>query len=214
MDRTSATASRRCSERRQDVAISVPKPGGITFEVVGPLPRRFYVSSREPETRRGTPGQPAAHVRAATLVTNVGVHSGPRVVARVTTNDAGAGGRRRRHGATAASTYFDSRTDALRHPAGAEGPPERESPPSRNGGEPEGVPRDARTSDDFAYAFSNWAKAFAGASTCRPATERSYLAHAVLDRLLVRGGETVSMKLLRADRGGFACAVARRLENR
>ena len=71
-------------------------------------------------------------------------------------------------------------------------------------------------SDDFAYAFSDWGEGISPWRFNVPTGnwQGPYLAHAVLDRSLVRGGETVSMKLfVRKQTGsGFALPPRAKLE--
>lgn len=209
-------------------AISVPKPGGTkAFEVVGiPLPQAgFYVVElASPKLGAALLAQPKPfYVRAATLVTNLGVHlklgresslvwvtqledARPVAGADVAIRDCGG------------AVHFQGRTDAsgiLRVPRAL---PSRESLPACGVDESQ---QDffvtARTADDFAYAFSNWGEGIAPWRFNVPTGnwQGPYVAHAVLDRSLVRGGETVSMKVfVRQQTGaGFALPPRQGIEN-
>jgi len=200
-------------------AISVPKPGGSkAFEVVGiPLPQAgFYVVElASPKLGAALLAQPRPfYVRAATLVTNLGVHlklgresslvwvtqladATPVSGAEVAVRDCSG------------KIHFEGRTDGsglLRVPRAL---PARESLP------PCGLDESrneyfvtARTAADFAYAFSDWGEGIAPWRFNVPTGnwQGPYVAHAVLDRSLVRGGETVSMKVFvrRQTGAGFA----------
>ncbi|MET0440455.1 MAG: MG2 domain-containing protein, partial [Casimicrobiaceae bacterium] len=208
--------------------IAVPKPGGAkAFEVVGiPLPQAgFYVVElASPKLGAALLGTPAPfYVRAATLVTNLGVHfklgresslvwvtqlsdASPVANADVMVRD--CSGR----------THFEGKTDAsgiLRVPKAL---PERDTLPSC--GTEESQKEffvTARLPDDFAYAFSNWGEGISPWRFNVPTGNWNgpYVAHAVLDRSLVRGGETVSMKLfVRQQTGaGFAFPQRAALDN-
>lgn len=199
--------------------ISVPKPGGTkAFEVIGiPLPQAgFYVVElASPKLGAALLGRPRPfYVRSAALVTNLAVHfklgresslvwvthleSGkPVPSAEVAVRDC------------AGKTHFEGRTDAagiLRVPREL---PAREALPACGF---EHTRSEyfvtARTADDFAYAFSDWGEGIAPWRFNVPTGnwQGPYVAHAVLDRSLLRGGETVSMKLFvrRQTGAGFA----------
>ncbi|MCC7038859.1 MAG: alpha-2-macroglobulin [Burkholderiales bacterium] len=199
--------------------IAVPKPPGTkAFEVVGiPLPQAgFYVvelASPKLGAALIAPAKPF-HVRAAALVTNLGVHvklgresslvwvttladAQPVAGAEVAIRDC------------AGKVHYEGRTDGsgiLRVPRAL---PERDTLPSCGA---QDAQREyfvtARTPDDFAYAFTDWGEGIAPWRFDLPTGnwQGPYVAHAVLDRSLVRGGETVSMKLfVRRQTGtGFA----------
>ena len=110
-------------------------------------------------------------------------------------------------------THFEGRTDAsgiLRVPKAL---PDRDTLPSC--GTEESQKEffvTARTGDDFAYAFSNWGEGISPWRFNVPTGNWNgpYVAHAVLDRSLVRGGETVSMKLFVRQQTGSGLRVRRR----
>ncbi len=112
-------------------------------------------------------------------------------------------------------THFEGRTDASGILRVAKALPERETLPSCG---TEQSQKEffvtARTADDFAYAFSNWGEGISPWRFNVPTGNWSgpYVAHAVLDRSLVRAGETVSMKVfVRQQTGsGFALRAAHR----
>ena len=207
--------------------IAVPKPGGVkAFEVIGiPLPEAgFYVVElASPKLGAALLGQPKPfYVRAATLVTNLAVHfklgresslvwvtqlndAAPVPNASVQVRDC------------TGRTYFDGRTDASGIARVDKALPLRESLPSCQLPD---VQREffvtARTGDDMAYAFSNWGEGLAPWRFNVPTQNWTgpYVAHAVLDRSLVRAGETVSMKVfVRQQTGaGFALPPRKGLE--
>lgn len=208
-------------------AIKVPKPGGSkAFEVVGiPLPKPGFYLVELASPRLGAaliaPPKPF-HVRAAALVTNLGVHvklgresslvwvtrladATPVADADVAIRDCGG------------KVHFAGRTDGsgiLRVPRAL---PSRDALPACGLGEER---REyfvtARSADDFAYAFSDWGEGIAPWRFNAPPGnwQGPYVAHAVLDRSLVRGGETVSMKVfVRRQTGtGFALPPRHALE--
>jgi len=208
--------------------IAVPKPGGTkAFEVIGiPLPNAgFYVVElASPKLGAALLGQPKPfYVRAATLVTDLSVHfklgresslvwvthlhdAAPVGNASVTVRD--CGGR----------VFFEGKTDAFGIARIAKALPPRESLANCQLTD---VEREffvtARTDDDMAYAFSNWGEGIAPWRYNVPTANWTgpYLAHAVLDRSLVRAGETVSMKVfVRQQTGaGFALPARAGLED-
>jgi uncharacterized protein YfaS (alpha-2-macroglobulin family) len=211
--------------RRNDTTtrIAVPKPGGAkAFEVVGiPLPQAgFYVVElASPKLGAALLGEKKPfYVRAATLVTNLGVHfklgresslvwvtklddATPVANAEVMVRDCGG------------TAYFEGRTDASGIVRVPKSLPERETLPSC--GTEESQKEffvTARTGDDFAYAFSNWGEGISPWRFNVPTGNWSgpYVAHAVLDRSLVRGGEMVSMKLFVRQQTGNGFAFAPR----
>ncbi len=208
--------------------ISVPKPGGAkAFEVVGiPLKEAgFYVVElASPKLGAALLGAPKPfYVRAAVLVTNLGVHvklgresslvwvtqladAAPVANAEVVVRDCGG------------KVHWEGRTDAAGIARVAKALPERESLPSC--ATEEGMREyfvTARTEGDTAFAFTSWGEGIAPWRFNVPTGSYNgpYLAHAVLDRSLVRGGETVSMKLfVRQQTGaGFALPPRRALED-
>ncbi|MEP7329771.1 MAG: alpha-2-macroglobulin family protein, partial [Betaproteobacteria bacterium] len=208
--------------------IAVPKPlGAKAFEVVGiPLPNAgFYVVElASPKLGAALLGEPKPfYVRAATLVTNLAVHfklgresslvwvtqlndAAPVANAAVAVRD--CGGR----------THWEGRTDAAGIARVNRELPERESLPSC--GTEDSLKEffvTARTDDDMSYAFSNWGE---GIAPWRFNVQTGnyngpYLAHAVLDRSLVRAGETVSMKLFirQQTSNGFALPPRKGLDD-
>ncbi len=212
-------ASSLFGKNDRTTGISVPKPGGSkAFEVVGiPLPQAgFYVVElASPKLGAALLAQPKPfYVRAAALVTNLGVHfklgreSSLVWVTQLETAKpvAGADVAIRDCGGT---VHFQGRTDAsgiLRVPRTL---PQRDALPAC--GLEESQQEffvTARTADDFAYAFSNWGEGIAPWRFNVPTGnwQGPYIAHAVLDRSLVRGGEPVSMKVFvrRQTGAGFA----------
>jgi uncharacterized protein YfaS (alpha-2-macroglobulin family) len=201
--------------------IAVPKPGGVkAFEVVGiPLPQAgFYVVElASPKLGAALLGQPKPfYVRAATLVTNLSVHfkmgresslvwvtqlndAKPVANADVAVRDCNG------------HVYFEGRTDASGIARIARSLPDREALPSC---ELDQTQKEffvtARTADDFSFAFTSWGEGIAPWRfyMATGSWNGPYLAHAVLDRSLVRGGETVSMKVFVRQQtgGGFALA--------
>ncbi len=201
--------------------IAVPKPGGAkAFEVVGiPLPQAgFYVVElASPKLGAALFGEAKPyHARAATLVTNLAVHfklgRESSLVWVTQLNDAApvanADVMVRNCGGT---TYFQGKTDASGVLRVAMSLPDREALPSC--GARDGGPREffvtARTGDDFAYAFSNWGEGISPWRFNVPTGnwEGPYVVHAVLDRSLVRAGETVSMKLFVREQTGAGFAL-------
>ena len=209
--------------------ISVPKPGGAkAFEVVGiPLPNAgFYVVElASPKLGAALLGVPKPfYVRASTLVTNLSVHfklgresslvwvthlhdATPVPDATVLVRDCDGG------------SYFEGRTDGSGIVRVDRALPERERLPSCKteqsiGGE---YFVTARADNDMAYAFSSWGEGITPWRYNVPTgnDDGPYLAHAVLDRALVRAGETLSMKLfVREQTGsGFALPPREPLQN-
>jgi len=209
--------------------IAVPKPGGAkAFEVVGiPLESAgFYVVElASPKLGAALLGAPKPFfVRAAVLVTNLGVHvklgresslvwvtqlndAAPVANAEVAVRDC------------AGKVYFEGRTDAAGIARIGKALPERDELPSCTTGE--GMHEyfvTARTADDMAFAFTSWGEGIAPWRFNVPTGSWNgpYVAHAVLDRSLVRGGETVSMKLFVRQQtgGGFALPPRRALTDK
>ena len=209
--------------------IAVPKPlGGKAFEVVGiPLPNAgFYVVElASPKLGAALLGEPKPfYVRAATLVTNLAVHfklgRESSLVWVTQLNDAAPVG----NAAVAVRdcngrTYWEGRTDAAGIARVNRELPDREGLPLCETGD---AARDffvtARTDEDMAYAFSSWGEGISPWRFNVPTGNYNgpFLAHAVLDRSLVRAGETVSMKLfVRQTTGnGFALPPRKELEDK
>ncbi len=163
------------------------------------------------------------YVRAATLVTNLGVHfklgresslvwvtrldnATPVANAAVAVRD--CGGR----------MHWEGRTDASGIARVDRALPDRDTLPSC--GTEDSLKEffvTARTDDDMAYAFSNWGEGISPWRFNVPTGNYSgpYLAHAVLDRSLVRAGETVSMKLFvrQTTAAGFALPPRKGLDD-
>ncbi len=207
--------------RNDDVTtrIAVPKPGGTkAFEVVGiPLPQAgFYVVElASPKLGAALLGeQRPFYVRAATLVTNLSVHfkmgresslvwvtqlndAKPVANADVAVRDCSG------------KVYFEGRTDASGIARIAKSLPDREALPAC---ELDMAQKEyfvtARTGDDFAFTLTSWGEGISPWRFNMPTGSWNgpYVAHAVLDRSLVRAGETVSMKLFvrQQTSGGFA----------
>ena len=203
--------------------LSVPKPGGTkAFEVVGiPLPQAgFYVVElASPKLGAALLGEPKPfYVRAATLVTNLGVHfklgrESSLVWVTQLNNAAPVGNADVMVRDCNGRVYFEGRTDASGIARVAKTLPDREALPHC---ELADTDREffvsARTADDFAYAFSNWGEGISPWRFNVPtgSWDGPYLAHAVLDRSLVRAGETVSMKLFVREQTGAGFALPRR----
>ena len=208
--------------------IAVPKPlGAKAFEVVGiPLanPGFYVVELASPKLGAALLGEPKPfHVRAATLVTNLGVHvkvgresslvwvtqlndAAPVANAAVAVRDCSG------------HTYWEGRADASGIARVNVQLPERDGLPSCG---TEDSLREffvtAHSGDDMAFAFSSWGEGIAPWRFNVPSASYNgpYLAHAVLDRSLVRSGETVSMKVfVRQQTGaGFALPLRKALED-
>ena len=194
--------------RTSATAIAVPKPlGAKAFEVVGiPLaaPGFYVVELASPRLGAALFGKPRPYyVRTAALVTNLGVHFklGHEIVAglgdapgRRQAGEGRAGqrprlrrqelleGRDRRRGHRA-------RRQGAAHASGAAGLRRRTRGASTSS------PR--ACGDDLSFAFSDWGEGIAPWRFNVPTGRWTgpYVAHAVLDRSLVRAGETVSMKV-------------------
>ncbi len=203
--------------------ISVPKPGGgKAFEVVGiPLAAAgFYVvelASPKLGAALNADAKPF-HVRSAALVTNLSVHvklgresslvwvtrlSDATVVpnAAVAVRDCKG------------KTYWEGRTDASGIARIATRLPEREDLPACGFGDAmTEYFVSARTADDMAFAFTSWGEGIAPWRFNVPSGrwEGPFVAHAVFDRSLVRGGETVSMKLFVREQIGTGFALVPR----
>ncbi len=208
--------------------IAVPKPGGTkAFEVVGiPLASAgFYVVElASPKLGAALIGDAKPfHVRSAALVTNLSVHvklgresslvwvtrlSDATVVPNATVAVRDCKGK----------TYWEGRTDASGIARIATRLPDRDELPSCGFGEAmTEYFVSARTGDDMAFAFTSWGEGIAPWRFNVPTGrwDGPYVAHAVFDRSLVRGGETVSMKLfVREQTGaGFALVPRKSLED-
>ena len=199
--------------------IQVPKPAGArAFEVVGiPLaaPGFYVVELASPKLGAALIGSHETyHVRAAALVTDLSVHvkfgresslvwvtrlSDATVVpnATVAVRDC------RNH------VHWEGRTDAsgiARIPAAL--PPRDDLPACEGEDDRREYVVTARTADDMAFAFTDWGEGIAPWRFNLPTGrwDGPFVAHAVMDRTLVRAGETVSMKLFvrRQTGDGFA----------
>ena len=217
----------RASDARTKIA--VPKPGGTkAFEVVGiPLkePGFYVVELASPKLGAALLGAPRPfYVRAAVLVTNLAVHvkvgresslvwvtqladAAPVANAEVAVRDC------------AGKVYFEGRTDAAGIARVPKALPDRDGLPSCT--TEEGMHEyfvTARTADDMAFAFTSWGEGIAPWRFNVPTGSWNgpFVAHAVLDRSLVRGGETVSMKLFVRQQtgGGFALPPRRTLTDK
>ncbi len=163
------------------------------------------------------------YVRSAVMVTNLSVHfklgresslvwvtqldnAAPVANAAVAVRDCGG------------ATYWEGRTDASGIARVNKGLPARDGLPSCG---IEDAAKEffvtAHTDDDTAFAFSNWGEGIAPWRFNVPTGNWNgpYVAHAVLDRSLVRAGETVSMKLFvrQQTAGGFALPPRKGLED-
>jgi uncharacterized protein YfaS (alpha-2-macroglobulin family) len=199
--------------------IRVPKPSGAkAFEVVGiplPQPGFYVVELASPKLGAALIGADQTfHVRAATLVTDLSVHvklgreSSLVWVTRL--SDASVV-----PGAAVAvrdcrnKVHWEGRTDdagIARVPVAL--PPRDELPACTGEGDRREYFVTARTADDMAFAFTDWGEGIAPWRFNLPtgSWDGPFVAHAVLDRSLVRAGETVSMKLFvrRQTGAGFA----------
>jgi alpha-2-macroglobulin len=212
------------SARDQRSAISVPKPnGGRAFEVVGiPLanPGFYVVELASPKLGAALLAQKRPYyVRSAALVTNLGVHfklgresslvwvthlddATPAVNARVTVRDCFG------------NLHWEGRTDGNGVARIAS-----ELPPDdfRCESQYAGYYVIARADNDMAFSFSAWGEGISPWRFNVPTGEWDgpYIAHAVLDRTLLRAGETLSMKLfVREQTGqGFALPPREALED-
>ncbi|MCC7113272.1 MAG: alpha-2-macroglobulin [Burkholderiales bacterium] len=199
--------------------IAVPKPGGgKAFEVVGiPLaaPGFYVVELASPKLGAALIGEAKPwHARAAALVTNLSVHvklgresslvwvtrlSDASVVEGAAVAVRDCNGR----------THWEGRTDASGIARIAARLPAREELPSCGFGD--AVKEyfvSARTADDRAFAMPHWGEGIAPWRFNVPTGrfDGPFVAHAVLDRSLVRTGESVSMKVFVRETtgGGFA----------
>jgi uncharacterized protein YfaS (alpha-2-macroglobulin family) len=197
-------------------AISVPNPaGGRAFEVVGiPLPKPgFYVVElASPKLGAALLAQKRPfYVRSAALVTNLGVHfklgresslawvthlddATPVANAHVSVRD--CFGRLHWEGRTGA--------DGIARIA-RQLPPDEFDCQSQYGG----YYVIARTDGDAAFTFSVWGEGISPWRFNVPtgSYEGPYVAHAVLDRSLLRAGDTVSMKLFVREQTGKGFAL-------
>ena len=198
--------------------IAVPKPlGAKAFEVVGiPLaaPGFYVVELASPRLGAALFGtRKPYYVRTATLVTNLGVHfklgresslvwvtrlADGKPVANAQVNVRDCRGR----------TYWQGKTDASGIARVDKSLPARQALPDciKDGRQEYFVT--ARVGEDLAFAFSDWGEGISPWRFNVPTGNYAgpYVAQAVLDRSLVRAGETVSMKVfVRRQTGqGFA----------
>ena len=207
--------------------IAVPKPNGRkAFEVVGiplPLPGFYVVELASPKLGASLLGESKPfYVRAAALVTNLSVHfklgresslvwvtrlsdGKPVANARVAVRDCGG------------NTHWEGRSDSAGIARVAKALPQRRDlPECADRGRREYFVT-AHAGDDMAYAFSDWGEGISPWRFNVPTGSDSgpFIAHAVLDRNLVRTGDTVSMKLfVRKQVGqGFALVPRAALED-
>jgi alpha-2-macroglobulin len=207
--------------------IAVPKPlGAKAFEVVGiPLPNAgFYVVElASPKLGAALLGEPKPfYVRAAVLVTNLSVHfklgresslvwithlsdATPVANASIAVRDCGG------------STYWEGRTDASGIARVNKPLPDRDGLPSCGIDDAREFFVTAHSGEDMAFALSSWGEGISPWRFNVPTGNFNgpYVAHAVLDRSLVRSGETVSMKVfVRQQTGaGFALPPRKALED-
>ncbi len=205
-------------------SIAVPKPlGAKAFEVIGiPLaaPGFYVVELASPKLGAALLGtRKPYYVRTATLVTNLGVHfklgresslvwvtrlADAKPVANAQVNVRDCRGR----------SYWQGKTDASGIARIDKALPARQGLPDciTDGRQEYFVT--ARVGEDLAFAFSDWGEGISPWRFNVPTGNYAgpYVAHAVLDRSLVRAGETVSMKVfVRRQTGqGFALPRARR----
>ena len=164
------------------------------------------------------------YVRAAVMVTNLSVHfklgRESSLVWVTQLNDATPVAERGRWRCATAAAPCTGRAAPTRRAsrAWAKALPERDGLPSC--GIDEGAREffvTARTGDDVAFALSSWGEGIAPWRFNVPTGSWNgpYVAHAVLDRSLVRAGETVSMKLFVRQQtgGGFALPPRKALED-
>jgi uncharacterized protein YfaS (alpha-2-macroglobulin family) len=184
--------------------LSVPKPNGArAFEVVGiPLPKPgFYVVElASPKLGAALLAQKRPYyVRSAALVTNLGVHfklgrgsslvwvthlddATPVANARITVRDC------------LGNLHWEGRTDGNGIARIAEALPADDFRCESQYG---GYYVIARSGNDTAFSFSTWGEGISPWRFNVPTGkwDGPYIAHAVLDRTLLRAGETLSMKL-------------------
>ncbi len=203
-------------------AIGLPKPlGAKAFEVIGiPLaaPGFYVVELASPRLGAALFGvSKPYYVRTSTLVTNLGVHfklgresslawvtalADGKPVAKAEVNVRDCSGR----------SYWKGTTDASGIARIAQALPRRELLPKCTDGGRNEYFVTARVGADFAFAFSDWGEGISPWRFNVPTASWSgpFVAHAVLDRTLVRNGETVSMKLfVRRQTGDGFALVAR-----
>ncbi len=211
------------ADRRQRFVL--PKPlGSRAFEVTGIALKRpgFYVAElASPRLGAALLGkQQPFHVQSAALVTNLAAHlklGRENSLVWVTTLDKAQPVR----GAEVAvrdcggAIHFRGRTDAAGILRIDQALPARDKLPGCLDKYDRQYFVTARSGDDLTFTFSDWNEGIApwrfGVPTV--AWEGPYVAHAVLDRTLLRAGETVHMKLfLRRQTGrGFTLPPAQDL---
>ncbi|MGQ0578559.1 MAG: MG2 domain-containing protein [Betaproteobacteria bacterium] len=195
------------TERDRNRRLHVPKPQGArAFEVVGiPLKKPgFYVvelaSPRLGEALLKARNKPY-YVQSAALVTNLAVHFkwGREIsLAWVTALDTGMPVPRAQVAIQDCSgkVYYRGQTDAQGRARIAAALPGREGLPACLTGYDRQLVASVRMGDDLSFVMSEWNEGISrwrfnlrGGSFAGP-----YIATTVLDRSLLRGGETVSMK--------------------
>jgi hypothetical protein len=203
--------------------IQVPKPLGTkAFEVVGiPLAQAgFYVVElASPKLGAALIGnEKTYHARAATLVTNLSVHVKlgresslvwvTRLADATVVPNAAVAVRDCR-----GTLHWEGRTDASGIARIAKALPERDELPACAGEDDQHEYFvTARTADDMAFAFTSWGEGITPWRYNVPTArwDGPFVAHAVMDRTLVRTGETVSMKVfVRRQTGSGFALVAR-----
>jgi uncharacterized protein YfaS (alpha-2-macroglobulin family) len=190
-------------------SFAVPKPGGAReFEVVGiPLgePGLYVVELASPRLGAALlESDGPRYVATAALVTNLAVHlewGRESSLVWVTTLDAGepvAGAEVRISSWCTGERLWDGRTDAdgIARVAGGALPAPHSGGWCGSGGANPPLFASARTADDLGFTASFWSRGIepsefghATASWTGP-----FVAHSVLDRTLLRAGETLSMK--------------------
>jgi uncharacterized protein YfaS (alpha-2-macroglobulin family) len=214
--------------------IRVPKPNGArAFEVVGiPLKQAgFYVvelaSPRLGEAlltgAQGTGTAPVYHVSAAALVTNLAVHfkqGRESSLVWVTALDSGKPVAKAQVSVQDCSgkEYAKGMTDARGVLRISTALPKRESLPGCRGDWDRHYMVFARAGRDMSFVMSGWDAGIAPWRFNLPSYDYDgpFLASAVLDRSLLRAGETVHMKLLfrQHTRAGFKFVPPARLGDR
>ncbi|MBM4200741.1 MAG: hypothetical protein FJ189_05590, partial [Gammaproteobacteria bacterium] len=204
------------------IPLSIPKPlGGKAFEVVGiplPTPGFYVVELASPRLGAALLGTPAPrYVATSALVTNLAVHfKWGREASRVwvTTLDSAQpvpNADVRISGYCKGNLLWSGRTG----PDGLAAIGDGELPAPNDDGDcgewNEARPPlfvSARTGDQLGFTFSGWNRGIRPSDfgLATGSTDQTRVIHAVLDRNLLRAGETVSMKLFLRDRvmSGFA----------
>jgi uncharacterized protein YfaS (alpha-2-macroglobulin family) len=206
-------------------SISVPKPGGAkAFEVVGiPLaaPGFYVVELASPRLGAALLGERKPYyVRTATLVTNLGVHfklgreSSLVWVTRLADGKPVPGAQVMVRDCRG-KMHWQGRTDASGIARVNAALPARDALPNCNTDARREYFVTARSGEDLAFVFSDWGEGISPWRFNVPGGRWNgpYVAQAVLDRSLLRAGETVSMKVFvrRLTGDGFALVDRKRL---